>query len=102
MQRLWRKGDPPEHKLIGNDGLEWCNHVMKWHVNKVFPYTLCSNPQNETVADGYTVQDYFYDDDYTESDWNRPSVLLTKRLYACEDDKAPVYGHAGNSFVFLR
>jgi hypothetical protein len=35
MQRLFGKSDPERLKVLGNDGLEWCNGVMKWYVKKV-------------------------------------------------------------------
>ena len=39
-QRRFSPGDPIEKKVLGNDGNEWCNNVMRWQVNKVL--TLAS------------------------------------------------------------
>lgn len=33
--RLFSAGDPIANKSLGNDGLEWCNNVMKWQVKMV-------------------------------------------------------------------
>lgn len=39
VQRLFVDGDPIEHKIIGNNGLEYCQ-AIRWFVRKVFYGTL--------------------------------------------------------------
>ena len=44
MKREFEAGDPSRFKVIGNDGVEMCDDVMKWYVNKVcqsFRFSEC-------------------------------------------------------------
>ena len=47
--------------------------------------------QNDSIPDGHIIEHTFFSDEFTDEDWNKPTVMMRSRLLVCDAEQAPEY-----------